>query len=110
MPPPTVAAIEDARVAGQERAHGPRQRGRPRAEQEVEVIWQERLGVEGEVLRPSHLPESSDEVVAVPVMAENSPAFDPSHHDVVEGVRGIQARAARHSGVTLAKRYERSNV
>ena len=51
-----------------------------------------------EFRRPGHRTQSSEEVLAVLGIAEDGAAFDPSHHDVVERVGGIQARAAGHSG------------
>jgi len=38
-----------------------------------------------------------EEVIAIQVIAEDGAAFDPAPHDVVEGVWGIQVRAAGHS-------------
>ena len=61
-------------------------------------------GGNGEGLRHGHRTESTYEVIAVPVLAEDGAASDPSPQDVAEGVRGIQARAAGHSGGTGAVR------
>lgn len=98
LPAAPGAASEGARVAGQERAHGPRQRGRPRAAHEVEGIRHERPGGEGDV----HRPQPAEDVVAVLVIAEAGAAFDPTPPDVVEGVRGIPARATGHRRGTFA--------
>jgi len=102
MPPPPVAPIEGARVAGQEGAHGPRHRGRPGPHQAVEVIRHEGPGGEGEVRRPGHFPQSAADVLAVRGVPDNGAAFHPAHPAVGEGVGGIPARAAGHRGGTGA--------
>ena len=82
----------------------------PGPHQAVEVIRHEGPGVEGEVRRPGHFHQSSAEVLAVRGVPEDGAAFDSPHPDVVEGVGGIQAWAAGHSGGTGAESTERRNV
>jgi hypothetical protein len=86
-------------------------RARPSAE--PDPMPRVRIPVQGAPVRHDLRAERiqvDEEVVAVLVIAEAGAAFAPPHPAVVEGVRGIQARAARQSGGTLAEREERSNA
>ena len=107
--PPPVAPVDGLCVASQEGAHDPRQRDRPVSYQEVDAIRHEGSGVDWHVRRPDTLPAASEKVLGVLVIAKGGAAFRPPHHDVVEGIWRIQARAAGHSGGTAAQSTERSH-
>ena len=100
--PPPVAPADGPCVVCQEGGHDPRQRDRPVLYQEVDAIRHEGSGVDGHVRRPDTLPEASEQVLGVLIIAEGGAAFGPPHHDVVEGIWPILARAGGHSGATAA--------
>ena len=98
-----MAAIEGAGVAREERAHTPGERPGAGADQEVRLIREQRPRVDGESALRDQADQAGDEVGPVPVVAEDGRPLDPPHHDVVEGVRSIQAGLARHRTWRLAQ-------
>jgi hypothetical protein len=62
----------------------------------VGVVGKERPGIDGEGSGVHEGGEAGEEVGAVPVILEEGRAVDPPHHEVVERVRGIEARLAGH--------------
>ncbi len=107
---PLVAPVEGSGIAGEERAHGPGQGADPRPHQEVGVVREEGPGVDAEDLGLRQGGEARDEVGPAPVVAEEGPPLDPPHHDMVEGVRRIQAGLAGHRMGSLPQRVPGCNV
>ena len=58
--------------------------------------------------RPSRQP--GDEVGPILVIPEEGAPLDPPHHDMVQGIGGIQPGATGHSGRSLAQSDESGNV
>ena len=70
----------------------------PRPDQQVRMVREQRPGVHRECSRVRQGPQAGDENGPVGVVAEEGRPLDPPHHHVVEDVRGIEARLARHDG------------
>jgi hypothetical protein len=105
-----VAPVEGRGVPGEERAHEPGDRPRPRAEQEVGVIGEQGPGVDGPGPGLGERRHTADKVVPVGVVAEEGRPLDPPHHHVVEDSRGIEAGLARHSTGRLVQIVLLGNV
>src|SRR3970282_715994 len=54
--------------------------------------------------------QPGDEVHPVLVIPEDGAPLDPPHHDMVQGIGGIQPGATGHSGRSLAQSDESGNV
>jgi hypothetical protein len=93
----TIVSRSDQGRAGQRAAHGGAERPAAGPHQAMQVVGQQRPRV--------HLPgfpvrqrgEPRHEVGPVPAVAEDGPALDAPHHDMVLEARGIQTLAARHA-------------
>jgi len=64
-------------------------------------LWMEGPGADGEraLLHEAH--EAVEEFGPIGVTPEDGGPFEPAHHHVVEGVRGIEASLAGHDGERL---------
>jgi len=91
-----MAAIERPGVSGEEGAHAARERPTPRPDQEMGVVGQEGPGGDGEGAGLGEGGHAGDEVGAIDVIPEQGCPFDPPHHQMVQGVRGVQASLAWH--------------
>ena len=60
------------------------------------MIREQRPRVDGESALRDQAAQAGDEVGPVPVVAEDGRPLDPPHHDVVQGVGGVQPGLARH--------------
>ena len=91
-----VAAVERPRIPREERPHAAGQGALSRPEQQMGVVREQGPRVHGErpVLRQRG--EAADEVGAVRIVPEEGGPLDSPHHHVVEGLRRIEARLARH--------------
>ncbi|MBP1777843.1 MAG: hypothetical protein H6Q86_3854 [candidate division NC10 bacterium] len=81
-----MAAVERPSIAGEERAHHPRQGATPRAHQEMGVIGEQGPRVHAEPGGRHERGQAAHEVGAIRVM----------HHHMVEDARGVQAGLAWH--------------
>ena len=99
-----MATVEGAGIPGEELSHGGGEGravratalGRRRADQEVQVVGEQRPGEDGEPGPADDLRQAGDEVGVIPVISKEQAALDAPHHHVVQGAGGIEARAARH--------------
>ena len=109
---PLMAAIERPGVSGEEGAHAARERPTPRPDQEMGVVGQEGPGGDGERSGVNQRGDPGHERVAIDVIPENGCPLDPPHHDMVQGVRGVQTGLAWHleGENTRPEGNERSNV
>jgi len=62
------------------------------------VVREERPGVDGEGPRRRQRGQARDEIAAIGVVAEQWPALDAAHHDVVQDTGGVEARLPGHGG------------
>ena len=60
------------------------------------MVRKEGPGVHGPGPRLGQGRHAGDEVFTVGIVPEDHAAFEPPHHHVVEGIRGIQAGLAGH--------------
>jgi hypothetical protein len=103
MADPSMAAIEGAGVAREERAQTAGERPGASADPEAGVIREERPGLDGEGALLCHPGEAGDEVGPVCVVAADGRPRASPHPDVAEGVRRIHAGLARHRCSRLAQ-------
>ncbi len=104
MAAPVVPAVEGAGVPREEGAHGVGQRARPRPDQQVEVVWEEGPGEDGDRARRGPGGQPLDEIGAIRVVPKDRSALDPARHHVVEDARGVQPGSARHARSLLRRR------
>jgi hypothetical protein len=83
VPCSPVAAVELARVTGQERSHAATEGTRPGLYQEVGVVWKDREGIHSEVTGFRQRSNSPNEIVPVLVIAKDDFAIQPPDHYVV---------------------------
>ena len=93
---PLVPAVEGAGVAREEGPHAPGERARARPHEEMGVVGEEGPGEDGPGALRRHAGEAGDEVRTIRVVAEDGPALEAAHPDMVQGVRGIEAGLAGH--------------
>jgi len=62
------------------------------------VFGEARPGGDGPGAPLRQASQAPDEVGPVPIVAEDGTALEGPHHDVMEGVGGIEARLAGHEG------------
>ena len=91
-----MAFVEGDRVAGHKAAHDLAEWRKTCAQQEMEVVWNERPGV---ALGLSFLKDHSksfQEGLAVLVVPKDFSAFNPPGHDVLQEAWSIKSWLARH--------------
>jgi hypothetical protein len=96
MTAPVIPPVKGTGVPGKEGAHDSAQRARSGSDQQMNVVGQKGPGVNSQPCRWDQGREATDEVIAVAVVAEYSTAFDPSHHDMVQGSWCIETGATGH--------------
>ena len=62
------------------------------------MVREERPGVDGEGPRRRERGQARDEIAAIGIVAEQWPALDAAHHDVVQDPGGVEARLPGHGG------------
>ena len=91
-----MAFVEGDRVAGHKAAHDLAEWRKTCAQQEMEVVWNERPGVAlGLGFLKDHS-KSFQKGLAVLVVPKDFSAFDPSGHYVLKDTRGIKSCLAWH--------------
>jgi len=72
----------------------------------MQVVGEQRPREDGEPGPVDDLRQAGDELGAVPVITKEQAPLDAPHHHVVQGPRGIDARATRHGqhGITVTQR------
>ena len=88
---PLVAPIETPGVPCEEASHGRRQRPRPRPNQEVKMIREQRPRKNREPSIRSDRREPVDPILPIHVISKDGSSLDSPHHDMVQGTRRIQA-------------------
>jgi hypothetical protein len=96
-----MAPIEGARVASEEGSHHAGQGPRPSPDEEVGMVREERPGVDREAALRHRVGKAIEEVSTVGIPPEDGRLFNPPHHHMVEGIRGIESRAAWHDGTII---------
>ena len=71
---------------------------------------EERPGVDGPGALLRQVGEAGDEVGAIRVVPEEDGPFNAPHHDMVDGVEGIETQVAGHGESRIAKRALRGKV
>lgn len=75
-----VPTVEDAGVAGKQRAHHARQRQRGGADQQVYVVGDERLGVDENLAGGRERGHAPAKVIAIAVVEKDGLAIDAARH------------------------------
>ena len=102
MAHPGVPAVEELSVGGLEAGHDPRQRRRRGAEGEVKVVRHQAVGEQAEPEPVAVTGQPLQEVLAVPIAAEDVAALVSASGHVVDGPGKLQTRRTRHIKAALS--------